>query len=337
MLLLPILFLAGYLSLSCHHPTTGLSESNRKNASSAPFLHSQTSEELPPILLVRDLTIVTISSEAPLRPSVLLIYPGSKPRVVDPGWNTLGHVSTGGWQPDHKAVSICLDAGQVYRSVYRTTDQTFDKPQVDADSRWSRVTRAVSSRFLHASVEIQPSKGGLDFVDPLTRKSRPIIPARSFAEDITDFTVSPDGRWVTFYIDGKDVADPNSGDCFQDLWIVSINGTGLRRLGHGGHTSWSPDGRYVVTTEGPASLGRWVVRYEIASGKKQVLLAGRLECFLAAAYSPDGKTIAVLGDSDGIDQGYGGLFLLSAEGKYLRPLATLKQLDGRLEYSHLDW
>ena len=66
------------------------------------------------------------------------------------------------------------------------------------------------------------------------------------AERISDPQVSPDGRWIVF---DKKVIDLEENKGRSDLWLVGVDGEGLRRLtSHpAGSTNprWAPDGKTI--------------------------------------------------------------------------------------------
>ncbi len=81
-----------------------------------------------------------------------------------------------------------------------------------------------------------------------------LLAARPFTADhlvtmdrVSDPRVSPDGRWVLFNVRSTDL-DANKGR--TDLWLVGIDGSGLRRLttheANDWNGRWMPDGKSVV-------------------------------------------------------------------------------------------
>jgi Tol biopolymer transport system component len=66
-------------------------------------------------------------------------------------------------------------------------------------------------------------------------------------EDLVSPTISPDGAWVAFEVDGdKDpISNKPSG---STVWKIGLNGAGIQQLTRGGddtHPSWSDDGKKI--------------------------------------------------------------------------------------------
>lgn len=78
---------------------------------------------------------------------------------------------------------------------------------------------------------------------------------------------SPDGKWIAFTSDRDKHPDKVAGRWeffqFTDLYIIRVDGTGLRRLtqpgGFAGSPKWSPDGRRIVYYES-AAKETWPMR-----------------------------------------------------------------------------
>lgn len=109
---------------------------------------------------------------------------------------------------------------------------------------------------------------------------------------IGDPHVSPDGEWVVFTLRSTDL-EANRGR--TDLWLISIDGHGLRQLtSHPASDfspSWTPDGQsiYFLSTR---SGGAQIWRIPVGGGESQQVtdLALGVGNYLL---SPDGKTFAI--------------------------------------------
>jgi len=151
---------------------------------------------------------------------------------------------------------------------------------------------------------------------------------------------SPDSRWIAFSVEGQDEFHE---EFFQDLWVIGRNGHGLHKLGHGTFPNWSPSGRFLLATEGPADDGgRAILRYDTQTGVRRVLsfIPQPTEgdgYFAQARYSPNGEQIAVFGPPNPKVPDATALFLMNGEGKFLRVLATQQQLSEAGIPESLSW
>jgi TolB protein len=103
---------------------------------------------------------------------------------------------------------------------------------------------------------------------------------------------SPFGGWVVF-------TGSTDGDASLQLFVIKLNGAGLRQLSPAGTTfdfrpNWSPDGTRILFLNGPApshsNLSVWTVSL-IGGHRSQVL--GSVPSWDAPVYSPDGRFIAL--------------------------------------------
>lgn len=151
---------------------------------------------------------------------------------------------------------------------------------------------------------------------------------------------SPDGRRIAFSVEGRDAFHE---ELFQDLWLIGRDGRGLHKLGHGTFPNWSPQGRFLLATEGPADDGgRAILRYDTQTGARHVLnvIPQPTEgdgYFAQARYSPDGQQIAVFGPPNPRVPEETALFLMSGQGKFLRILVTQLQLNEAGTPECLSW
>ena len=107
---------------------------------------------------------------------------------------------------------------------------------------------------------------------------------------------SPDGKKITF------VSDKNGN---ENIWIMNVDGSGLKKLSKGGDRiefaspTWSPDSSHVVASRSSWGLGTFELwAYHVDGGKGVQLTkakagkntpASRRSNSLGAVYSPDGK------------------------------------------------
>ncbi len=173
-------------------------------------------------------------------------------------------------------------------------------------------------------------KVGLVLFD-LRRGTRQILRNPFLAHHpVAALAFSPDGSRIAFSVEGQDEFHE---ELFQDLWVIGRDGRGLHKLGHGTFPNWSPQGRFLLATEGPADDGgRAILRYDTQTGTRRVLrlIPQPTEgdgYFAQARYSPDGQQIAVFGPPNPRVPDDTALFLMDGQGKRLRILATRQQLD----------
>jgi Tol biopolymer transport system component len=139
---------------------------------------------------------------------------------------------------------------------------------------------------------------------------------------------SPDGRKIAF------VADRDGGD---DVFVVNVDGSGLRKLTRSpaddGAPVWSPDGRKIAfVSNRSGTYGVYVMKID---GSGQRALAARTVAYrglffngrmarlaaaeVAPAWSPDGRKIAFVSDRDGTYE----VYVMNADGSGQRRLRRL--------------
>jgi WD40 repeat protein len=100
-----------------------------------------------------------------------------------------------------------------------------------------RFVVAISSEGDDALLVYQAPPGG---ATKLVRKIKMTLPPRGETAQaaIENLSVSPDGRWIVF--DGADcmVEREVAWPCPYSLWVVGIDGKGLRKLAAGSSPSW---------------------------------------------------------------------------------------------------
>jgi dipeptidyl aminopeptidase/acylaminoacyl peptidase len=109
---------------------------------------------------------------------------------------------------------------------------------------------------------------------------------------LSDPQVSPDGKWVVFTLRTTDLA-ANRGR--TDLWLVGVDGTGLRQLtthpGSDGSPAWSKDGRsiwFLSTRSGSSQV--WRLPVDGGEAEQKTSLPLDVGCFVL---SPDNALLAV--------------------------------------------
>jgi len=126
----------------------------------------------------------------------------------------------------------------------------------------------------------------------LTQDSHPFTVHDLLAMDrISETQVSPDGKWAVFTLRKTDL-EANRGR--TDLWLVAVEGTGLRQLtSHPGSDFgpvWSPDGKsiwFLSTRSGSAQV--WLIPVDGGEAEQKTNLPLEVGSF---RLSPDGKLLA---------------------------------------------
>jgi len=136
--------------------------------------------------------------------------------------------------------------------------------------------------------------------------------------DFNDATPSPDGRWLA-------LSAVDSGAPGKDLYLLRSDGDGppvrlLERPGSQFPTGWTPDGRSLLFTDGPANAPTsiWMIA---ASGGAPVPLVQSPYSASGGRVSPDGRWLAFQSDETGQAEVYvqrfpsgGGKLRISAAG-----------------------
>jgi Tol biopolymer transport system component len=146
---------------------------------------------------------------------------------------------------------------------------------------------------------------------------------------------SPDGRQIAFFRERPDFQSVGS------VWVVNVNGTGLRRLtptgflAGFGNVRWSPDGRTILlqTARNQPEGALWTVNPDGSHFTK--LFKDRRGRFASAAvWSPDGRQIMFSLDptADQFSHPPNGVYVINADATGLR-----RVIGGRNCKGPSDW
>jgi len=138
--------------------------------------------------------------------------------------------------------------------------------------------------ILHISVEVLPA-APVDQTHPFS------VHDMLAMDRISDPQVSPDGRWIVFVLRKTDL----EADCGRpDLWLIGVDGTGLRRLTSHPEKDlnprWTPDSSSVWFISARSGSSQ-VWRIQIDGGEAEQITDEPLDV-ANLVVSPDGKHIA---------------------------------------------
>jgi Tol biopolymer transport system component len=115
------------------------------------------------------------------------------------------------------------------------------------------------------------------------------LAATSFETWEPDF--SPDGRRLTFCYGPVD----SSGSGFVEIYVINVDGSGLKKLTHDGlfdcFPRWSPDGSTIIFARTVPSTQQIVVTTMRADGSDKKELSSPVWGIARSGFTPDGKRI----------------------------------------------
>jgi Tol biopolymer transport system component len=218
------------------------------------------------------------------------------------------------------------------RDVVRLTDST----GFSGDAAYSPDGRKIA---FEADLGEYPALQGIyvmDAKDGRHKRRITAIPGDGYFDNGARF--SPDGRWLVFT---RFFTPPGEAER-SDLYVVRLDGTGLRRITrhgmHPGDADWSPDGKMIVF-EADLINGRgdsWLVRPD-GTGLRNLTFRpaepGHWDGFSDPVFSPDGRFVLLIHGlhfDDGLVTG--GLATIRVDGTDLRYVG-----DGLGEEHQPDW
>jgi serine/threonine protein kinase/Tol biopolymer transport system component len=199
------------------------------------------------------------------------------------------------WSPDGKYLYFASDRSGVM-SLWRVEIDEETGKVSDADPQMVP-SQSPSSAFMSFSSDgrkilyaANNSKANIEKVafDPQAlRVSGSLAPVTEGARSVRSLAVSPDGRWIAFY----------STTPFEDLFVVGVDGSGLRQLtndrANDRQPQWSlPDGRRLVFySYRPDRYEVWAIPAE--GGSLEPLTRTKGPSPTVPVLSPDGRRMAV--------------------------------------------
>jgi Tol biopolymer transport system component len=212
------------------------------------------------------------SSEAPSSTSDLATIAADGSDPVTLTFSDDFEYSQPAWSPDGRTIAYTSGADDIWAMSATGTDPRDLTPRTpkenDEEAAWSPDGRTIAfatNRGPHEDVEI--------FLMNRDGSHQRVVP--TLAGDNNQPAWSPDGRRLTFS------NFPGKGR-HASVWVVHRDGTGLRRLGYGESSVWSPTGKTVAFQRQDH-----VWRMDTTGAHARMLAAG-----IDPSWSPDGTQIA---------------------------------------------
>jgi TolB protein len=161
---------------------------------------------------------------------------------------------------------------------------------------------------------------------------------RRLTRETTQVTVmawSPDGRMIAFHRGSRPPGyDPQRAGP-GDIYVVRIDGSGLRRLTRHGQahyrpSAWSPDSRsFAITSSQHGNPEVYVIDVDGGSGQRMTRRPGWDSVY---GWSRDGRDLLVSGVGRG-GNGGGDIYLIRADGTRVRNLTRSRENEGLAAWS----
>ena len=219
---------------------------------------------------------------------------------LSPDGQYVAYLSTGSYLRAEVFVDLYLAETKSGKRIKRLTKSTTNPDYEELRTAYSQSAFSPDGRLLAFTAQ-RKGKDVLVLLDVQKRRE-----VRSFEalplEQVLGPSFSPDGQRIAFI--------GTAGDR-SDLYVVGVDGSGLRRLTDDlygdAQPSWSPDGRWIAfaSERGPQTdvsvlrFGKWRISLlELATGRIEVLpdQDGRN---LNPQWSPDSRSIAYISDRTG--------------------------------------
>lgn len=219
---------------------------------------------------------------------------------LSPDGERIAYLSTGDRRRAEVFVDLYLAETKTGKRLHRLTKSTINADYEELRSGYSQSAFSPDGRLLAFTTQ----RHGRDILVLLDVQSRREV--RSYAgfdfEQMIGPTFSPDGQRIAFI--------GTTGEQ-SDLYVMQVDGTGLRRLTDDRYgdaqPAWSPDGRYIAfaSERGPQTdlermrFGKWRIAVLDLSTGAVDLLPDQAGHNLNPQWAPDSRAIAYVSDRAG--------------------------------------
>lgn len=219
---------------------------------------------------------------------------------LSPDGERVAYLSTGSYLRAEVFLDLYLADTRTGKRLGRLTRSTMNADYEELRSGYSQSAFSPDGRHLAFTVQ----RRGRDILVLLDVASRKEVRAydRLPLQQMIGPTFSPDGERIAFV--------GTTGEQ-SDLYVMSLDGSGLRRLTDDvpgdAQPAWSPDGRYLAfaSERGPQTdverlrFGKWRISLlDLTTGEVEVL-PGQEGRNLNPQWSPDGRSLAYISDRTG--------------------------------------
>ncbi|HEX5580269.1 MAG TPA: hypothetical protein VFX39_01760 [Gemmatimonadaceae bacterium] len=220
---------------------------------------------------------------------------------LSPDGDRIAYLSTGNFFRAEVFLDLYLADTKTGKRIARLTKSVLDPDYEELRAAYSQSAFSPDGQLLAFTTQSR-GKDVLELIDVKRRKR-----VRRFEGLPLEQMIGP-----TFSPDGQRIAFVGTQGSRSDLYVINVDGTGLRRLTNDltgdAQPSWSPDGRHIAfaSERGPQTdvdvlrFGKWRISVlDVETGAVEVL-PGQAGHNRNPQWSPDSRSIAYVSDRTGI-------------------------------------